>query len=104
MIVNDEDDSLNSIESLTGHLEEPLEVDETNIEKETTTEVENQASRRGGLRLNKSVSYDHIMTIVLSQMSVGKGLKLLGDRTVEAVTKDFAQLDEKGVLIPVEFG
>lgn len=104
MIVNDEDESSNSKESLTDHLEKPLEVDETNIEKETTTEVANQASRRGGLRLNKSVSYDHIMKIVLSQMSVGKGLKQLGDRTVDAVTKDFAQLDGKGILIPVEFG
>ena len=42
------------------------------------------------------------MAIVLSQMSVGKGLNLLDDRAVDAVTKECVQFDEKGVLIPVE--
>ena len=42
------------------------------------------------------------MAIVLSPMSVGKGLNLFDDRAVDAVTRECVQLDKKGVLIPVE--
>ena len=91
LIDNDEDESLDSIESPTDHFEEPLKVDETNIEEETTTEVESQASRHGRLRPKKPVSYDHrhthTMAILLYQMSVGNILKLFGDRAGDAVTK-----------------
>ena len=36
-------------------------------------------------------------------MSLGKGIKAFGDRAVDATTKEFSQLDEKGVLIPKHF-
>ena len=99
LIDNDEDESLDSIESPTDHFEEPLKVDETNIEEETTTEVESQASRHGRLRPKKPVSYDHrhthTMEILLYQMSVGNILKLFGDRAGDAVTKKMFSLMKK---------
>ena len=36
-------------------------------------------------------------------MSLGKGIKAFGDRAVDATTKEFSQLYEKGVLIPKHF-
>ena len=43
------------------------------------------------------------MTIILSQISLGKGIKDFGNRAVDATTKEFSQLDDKGVLIPKHF-
>ena len=42
------------------------------------------------------------MAIVLSQTSVRKDLNLFDDRAIDAVAKECVQLDEKGILIPVE--
>ena len=80
-----------------------------NDETEETEECEEKPSevRRVGLRPKRSVTYDHrydhTMTIILSQMSLGKGIKAFGDRAVDTTTKEFSQLDEKGVLIPKHF-
>ena len=43
------------------------------------------------------------MAIVMTQMSVGKGIKKFGEKAVDTVTKEFTQLDEKGVLLPKQF-
>ena len=43
------------------------------------------------------------MAIILSQISLGKGIKDLRNRDVDATTKEFSQLDDKGVLIPKHF-
>ena len=43
------------------------------------------------------------MTIILSQISLGKGIKDFGNRAVDATTKELSQLGDKGVLIPKHF-
>lgn len=44
--------------------------------------------------------YDHTMAVILTQLPVNKGLKLFGDIAIDAVTKEFTQLEKLGVLIP----
>ena len=60
-----------------------------------------------GLRSKRPVSYDyqydHLMAIILSQMSLGKGIKAYGNRAVDAMTKEFSQLDENGLLLTRRF-
>ena len=72
------------------------------VEEETSTVKINE-----GLRPKRTTTFDHrynhTMAIVMTQMSIGKGIKQFDEKAVEAVTKEFAQLDEKGVLLPRQF-
>ena len=71
------------------------ETEETEECGEASSEV-----RRVGLRPKRSVTYDHrydhTMAIILSQMSLGKGIKAFGSRAVDATKNEFSQLDDKG--------
>ena len=64
--------------------EECLSVD--GLEDNTET-----SSRREGLWPKRPVTFDHrynhTMAVILTQMSVSKGLKVFGDRATDAVTK-----------------
>ena len=51
-----------------------------------------------GTTANSIVSGD----ICLTQMSARKGIKLFGERAVVAILKEFAQLDEMGVVEPLD--
>ena len=79
-------------------------------ENNNTKVVEEDIStvnRREGLCSNRPVifdhMYDHTMSIVMTKMSVGKGIKKFGEKAVDVVTNEFTQLDEKGVLLPRKF-
>ena len=60
-----------------------------------------------GMRSKRPVSYDyqydHLMAIILSQTSLGKCIKAYGNRAVDVTTKEFSQLDEKGLLLTRRF-
>ena len=86
---------------------ENIEEQDISSEDSNTEVVEEEIStvkRREGLRPKRPVTfnhkYDHSMAIVMTQMSVGKGIKKFGEKAVDAATKEFTQLDEKGVLLP----
>jgi len=52
-------------------------------------------------------SLTHLQTttgILLTQMSAKQGIKEFGERAVEALLKEFSQLDRKDVLDPIAFG
>ena len=54
-----------------------------------------------------SLQSDDLQTaagILLTQMSAKKGIKEFGERAVEALLKEFGQLDRKDVLDPIAFG
>ena len=43
------------------------------------------------------------MAIMMTQMSVGKGLKIFGKKAADAITKEFTRLYEIGVLLLRKF-
>ena len=115
-IVNNEDDSEHpsevSLDEETSDNPEEKNIEELSIHSEDNNNdvIEEETfpvNRCRDLRPKRPTTFDHryvhTMAIMMTQMSVGKGLKIFGEKAADAITKEFTRLYEIGVLLLRKF-
>ena len=61
-----------------------------------------ERAMKTGIDHHKTVK--HVVELLMTQMTAKQGVKEFGDRAVEAIIKEFTQLNEKNVFQPKHFG
>jgi hypothetical protein len=61
-----------------------------------------ERTMKTGIDHHKTVK--HVVELLMTQMTAKQGVKEFGDRAVEAIIKEFTQLNEKNVFQPKHFG